>query len=374
MPTSIDGSEMKRGLETMRIDQAGDEQYFIYQFAQDLNVNPNEFVSAVKHVIGDDLEHGFKNSALTLSDFAIELGLDPYTFHKATRNVLDEFDDGDAPELYDAIKKQYGEKEVTMRFYWGTEDKIPHPSVTTVLGFDNNQAKKFRIEDWRKKHHDDRLRLKYHQTVGTWTHWEVLHSFGDLPQSHEEYEAKETLQRMGDINPEEGTPEYESYPDWLIKFDWNEIKKGGEWARQKAWELLENNPNGAYVETDFVEIFVHHPTVEDPDFGTIGTYAGQADLVYIDENGDRVMCDYKTSKDVHESYFSQVLAYKKSLEYHGYAVDRCEILQVDPVTKSFGLYEVPADSEDMAWKRFADNRKTVDELVDFPDEPTDIDL
>lgn len=284
------------------------------------------------------------------------------------------------------------DKQMDMRFYWRVKEREPHPSVTTVMGFGSNSGKKYRINDWRHKHYDSPLRLRYHQSIGTWMHWVLLHTKGDLPQSDEEEESKRDLKRMARIDDPHDTPDWmneldeipwwiepfegddsEPYPEWVIEFDYNDVKAAEEFMKYNGTKQLLENENGAYEETEFVEKFVHHPTRETR-YGTVGTYAGQADLVYVDENGDLVMCDVKTSDEIHEAYFSQLMAYKKALEYHGYDIDRCEILRVDPVTQSCELKRVPSNNEGVAWQRFVESRQTVERLCSFPDEPTDIDL
>jgi hypothetical protein len=290
------------------------------------------------------------------------------------------------------IKKGEKTEQKDMRFYWKVDEKEPHPSVTTVMGFGTNSGKKMRINDWKQQYKDNPIRLRYHQSIGTWMHWVLLHTLGELPQSHEEHNSKRDLQRMSKITEKTATPEWVEeldelpwwiepfevedslpYPDWVIDFDYSEVEKAEDWMQYQGHRLLNNNPHGAYDKTVFVEKFVHHPTIE-TSFGTVGTYAGQGDLVYIDENGDTVMCDIKTSDEVHEAYYSQLMAYKKALEYHGYEIDRCEIVRADPVTQTTEVRKIPEQVEEIAWKRFVDSRQTVSRHCTFPDEPTDIEL
>jgi len=284
-----------------------------------------------------------------------------------------------------------GEKDKdSLRLYWD-EDKNPHPSTTTVLGKLKNHDKEFRINHW--KNHMDfwEIMLLLHQKIGTWMHWAMLYELDDsLHKTKEEDEAEQILSAISDL-PEDTTKledsldliyddemrdnieseiqkQNVSYPDDVVQFDFELLKTEiRTWVVGEATRLLQEKGNFSHVE--HTEVFVSHPKME-TDYGTMYRYAGQADLVYIDTDGNRVMCDYKTSEDVHEVYYSQLMGYAQALEYHGYPIDRIEILRVDPVTQNVSeLKQPPQQMRDVYWRRFVSATRKTHTDYTLPIEP-----
>ncbi len=278
----------------------------------------------------------------------------------------------------------------SLRLYWD-EDKNPHPSTTTVLGKLKNHDKEFRINHWKNNIDFWEIMLLLHQKIGTWIHWAMLHNIDDsLHKTKEEEEAEQILSAISDL-PEDTTKlensldlvyddemreniESEitkstvSYPEDIVNFDFELLRTDiCEWVVGEATRLLQEKGNFSHVE--HTEVFVSHPKM-DTVYGMMYRYAGQADLIYIDEDGNRVMCDFKTSEEVHEVYYSQLMGYAKALEYHGYPIDRIEILRIDPVTQNESeLKQPPQQLRDVYWRRFVSATRKTHTDYTLPTEP-----
>lgn len=242
------------------------------------------------------------------------------------------------PHIGEKISEEYGDecsRTETMRFYW--DDEHIYPSNTTVLSFPQNHGKKFKLNTWKNRNNSYKTDLAIHQSIGVWMHWVILSELQYFPPTKEEKEAKNQLQNLDCVN-------------------WTEVEKASEWFKEQGLKLLNNNVN--IDEVEMVEEFITHPEEG---------FAGQCDLVVIDESDDRWMIDIKTSKQIEPSHEIQVTAYSKALEYNGYPVDHCAVLRINPmknintrknniqfkvVSSKQDSFSIDSCNIEMNWKKF----------------------
>ncbi len=294
---------------------------------------------------------------------------------------------------YETILGEKGKD--SLRLYWD-ENKKPHPSTTTVLGQLKDSDKEYRINYWKNDNESWEILLLLHQKIGTWMHWAMISELDSgLDKTKEEYDAEQILSAMSKL-PEDPEPLLEvtdliyddhmrsqirkylkddstTYPTDVVEFNFEELRTTDkDWVVKNAKKLLKERGNFSHIE--HTEVFVSHPKKE-VNGVILYPYAGQADIVYIDEDGNRVMCDYKTSEEVHEVYYSQLMGYAKALENHGYPIDRIEIIRVDPVTKNEPeLKQPPQQFRDVYWERFVSATRKTHNMYTLPTEPKTVEV
>lgn len=193
-------------------------------------------------------------------------------------------------------------------------------SATTVLDNYENKAKKEAINKWRKEndgtngtdHHEDLL--KYSQLRGTLCHARAQEKYSeDEIWGEEEDMALDELKQFGEIDEQDAYEKYKQDVEWFI----DEIHK-----------MLDAEID----EVLYIEEYCYH---ENPD------YAGQVDLVYRNIEGDLVVCDLKTSKQVSYSYYLQGNAYAKVIEEEiGEPVDKIQVARANPDNKTSELRSI----------------------------------
>lgn len=197
-------------------------------------------------------------------------------------------------------------------------------SVTTALSHWDNPEKKAAIEGWKKKnngedgteHHEDLLR--YAQLRGTLCHAKAQEKYADEQVwSGEEDLAEEQLQNFGEFKDQDAYDKYTEDVKWFV---------------DEIHSLLDSE----IQEVVYVEAYCFNDTP---------AYAGQVDLVYRNTDGELVVCDLKTSKQVAYSYLLQSNAYARVIESElGEPVQKLQVARANPDHKSSELYTVDRDS------------------------------
>jgi hypothetical protein len=79
-------------------------------------------------------------------------------------------------------------------------------------------------------------------------------------------------------------------------------------------------------------------------------YGGTCDI-YAKVNGKKCVLDIKTAKACYSEQRTQVVAYKKLLEFNGYEVDECRILRIGR-DENEGFEDVLIGAHELHWERF----------------------
>lgn len=186
------------------------------------------------------------------------------------------------------------------------------PSVTTVI---DQKPEPKGLKYWKQKydgtngneHWEDILSYKANR--GTMIHYNLLNEFApDDMFGRNEEDSTEQLKLEGN---------WERYREELgfAEDAWKEIK---EIRGISAENVLD------------VECFVTNTGIG---------YAGQFDLLYIDDDGNLVLSDLKTSKRVYDKHQMQLIAYDNALSLD---IDVLEVVRIHPDSES---WEISHDSD-----------------------------
>lgn len=210
------------------------------------------------------------------------------------------------------------------RVYTDMEDLFL-PSVTTVI---DQKSEPEGVKKWKDRndgtgdtdHWEDILEYKGNR--GTLVHYELLNELvsGDM---HGEEE-----QRSGDSLKANG--------------NWSRYEDDLEYAKS-AWEEITEQQGIRSDNIVEVECFVTNTNLG---------YAGQFDLLYVDDDGNLVLSDLKTSKYVYDKHMMQLVAYDRALNVD---IDAMEVVRIHPDTES---WEIARDGEDWFDRRFIDYDST----------------
>ena len=205
-----------------------------------------------------------------------------------------------------------------------------YPSVTTVLGVEEEPEG---LRKWKSKHKGNDKRhwkdiMEYKGYRGTLLHYELLNQLSD----EELYGENE---RDAEENLEEGNvwerTDFEVEEDPIER-----TEEGIEWAKD-VWEEIKENRGITDENILNVETFVVNEDLE---------YAGQFDLLYIDNDGDVVLSDIKTSSGIYDKHRLQTIAYNNAIDID---VDKLEIIRIHPDSEE---YEI---SHDYMWSKSRDD-------------------
>jgi len=222
------------------------------------------------------------------------------------------------------------------RVYFSDEHELFLPSVTTVL---DQRPTPVALKKWKQKndgtegnpHWRDIMNFKSYR--GTLVHYNLLNQFAEEDiGGHNEEEAEEELKK--------GTP----------VGDWNDYKQSMHWARQ-AFQKIQQQRGINHDSVLNVECFVQNTDVG---------YAGQFDLLYIDEDGDVVLSDLKTSARVYDKHKMQLTAYMNAVPLQ---IDKLEVIRLHPDSETS---EVSHDSDwledpDEMYEEFVELRESMNE-------------
>lgn len=213
-------------------------------------------------------------------------------------------------------------------------DDLALPSVTTVL---DQAPEPEGIKYWKQKydgtggnkHWTDILQYKGNR--GTMIHYRLLNEFSD-----------EDIHGKNEENSEE------------------QLKLEGNWKRyqedlafaQDAWEEIKKVRGINDSSVLDVECFVTNVGVG---------YAGQFDLLYVDDDSNIVLADLKTGKGVYPKYKKQLTAYENALNLD---VDRLEVIRIYPDGEE---WEVSHDgkwieSREELWNEFYELRQEMGDI------------
>jgi len=213
------------------------------------------------------------------------------------------------------------------RVYTDGEDLFL-PSVTTVL---DELPTPQGIKYWKRKYDGTggnkhwRDILMYKSNRGTMIHYKLLNEFAEEDMHGvEEESSTEELKLEG---------EWERYRDDLVYAEdaWEEIKQIRGITKEQVLD---------------VECFVTNVSVG---------YAGQFDLLYVDESGNLVLSDLKTGKGVYDKYKLQLVAYENALEV---PVDKLEVIRIHPDSETWEVSQSTDwnSSRKELWADFMDLR------------------
>lgn len=218
-------------------------------------------------------------------------------------------------------------------------DELYLPSVSTVL---DEMPEPEGIKYWKKnndgsgdsKHWRDILSYKGNR--GTLIHYNLLNEF-----------AEEDMYSVDEEDSEE------------------ELKLEGNWDRytedlvyaEEAWQTIKEQRNLSSEKVLDVECFVKNPNIG---------YAGQFDLLYVDDDSNVVLSDIKTSNAQYapyEKHKMQLVAYSKALELD---IDILEVLIIHPDSESWKISHNTDWPErvDELWDEFCELREGMGNVED----------
>lgn len=214
-----------------------------------------------------------------------------------------------------------------------TDDNDYLPSVSTVL---DEMPTPEGIKHWKRNNDDWREILQYKGNRGTLIHYILLNEFAD----DDMYSADENA----------------SEEELKVEGDWHRYQGDKAYA-QEAWEDIKRIRN---INTDNVlnvECFVTNTSVG---------YAGQFDLLYVDDDSNVVLSDIKTSNSKSAPYDKhklQLTAYSKALDLD---VDLLEVIIIHPDSKSWKISHNTDWSEDVddLWAEFVELREGMGDVED----------
>lgn len=211
-------------------------------------------------------------------------------------------------------------------------DDLYLPSVSTVL---DEMPEPQGIKYWKKKYDGTdgkkhwRDILMYKGNRGTLIHYNLLNEFeeGD----------------MFSVDEENSTEELK------LEGDWERYRNDLSYA-QEAWEDIKHIRGISKENVLNTECFVTNTGVG---------YAGQFDLLYVDDDSNVVLSDIKTSnaeRAPYEKHKMQLTAYMKALELE---VDILEVIIIHPDTQTWKIShhtDWPEDVDDL-WGEFRELRE-----------------
>lgn len=231
-----------------------------------------------------------------------------------------------------------GEDEGSGRVYTDNSE-LYLPSVSTVL---DEMPTPDGIKYWKKKNDGTggtthwRDILQYKGNRGTLIHYNLLNEFeeGD----------------MFSVDEEQSTEELK------VEGDWSRYREDLTYA-QEAWEQIKRVRGISAENVLNVECFVTNTGVG---------YAGQFDLLYVDDDSNVVLSDIKTSNAEYAPYDKhklQLTAYAHALELD---VDILEVLIIHPDSQTWKISHNTDWAEDVddLWTEFRELREGMGDVED----------
>ena len=210
------------------------------------------------------------------------------------------------------------------------------PSVSTVL---DEQPEPEGIKYWKKKYDGTNGNkhwkdiLNYKANRGTMIHYRLLNEFFD-----------------GDMF---GRNEEDSTEDLKLQGEWDRYQNDLVYA-EEAWEQIKREQGINEESVLDVECFVTNVGVG---------YAGQFDLLYVDEDSNIVLGDLKTGKGIYDKYKMQLVAYENALDL---PVDRVEVIRIYPDGEEWEVSSSDdwSNSRNDLWKQFLALRAEMGDVSD----------
>lgn len=124
---------------------------------------------------------------------------------------------------------------------------------------------------------------------------------------------------------------------------------------ETAWTQLASQRGITTGSVLAVESFVSDPTVG---------YAGQFDLMYVEEDLTLVLADIKTGRAVYEKDKVQLVAYAAASQH---SPDRLEVLRVDPDQQEWEVSDSDSWAEDpqLLWGKFLEARTALGDISEL---------
>jgi hypothetical protein len=198
------------------------------------------------------------------------------------------------------------------------------------------------IKYWKKKYDGSGSKkhwrdiLMYKGNRGTLIHYNLLNEFveGDMYSVDEENSAEELK----------------------VEGDWSRYREDLTYA-EEAWEQVKRVRNISNENVLNVECFVTNTGIG---------YAGQFDLLYVDDDSNVVLSDIKTSNADHAPYEKhklQLTAYAHALELD---IDILEVLIIHPDSETWKISHNTdwPESVDELWEQFVELREEMGDVED----------
>jgi hypothetical protein len=219
------------------------------------------------------------------------------------------------------------------------EDELYLPSVSTVL---DEMPEPEGIKNWKKNNDGSgsnkhwRTILQYKGNRGTLIHYNLLNEFAE--------------EDMFSVDEEKSSEELK------VEGNWSRYTEDLAYA-EKAWDQIKRIRGITAENVLNVECFVTN--------NAIG-YAGQFDLLYVDEDSNIVLSDIKTSNSdyaPYEKHKLQLTAYANALELD---VDILEVLIIHPDSESWKISHNTDWDEDVdnLWGTFRELRSGMGDVED----------
>jgi len=213
-------------------------------------------------------------------------------------------------------------------------DDLVFPSVTTVL---DQAPEPPGIKYWKKAndgkngnpHWKDILTYKANR--GTMIHYNLLNEFSPT-----------------DIH---GKNEEDSTSELKLNGNWKRYQEDLAFA-EDAWKEIKAVRGINDDSVLDVECFVTNNAVG---------YAGQFDLLYIDDDSNIVLGDLKTGKGVYPKYKKQLTAYENALNLD---IDRLEVIRIYPDGEEWEVSDNSqwGESREELWQEFRDLRSQMGDV------------
>jgi len=215
-------------------------------------------------------------------------------------------------------------------------DNLVMPSVTTVL---DQAPEPDGIKYWKQKYDGTngnkhwKTILQYKANRGTMIHYNLLNEFSPT-----------------DIH---GKNEEDSTEELKLEGNWKRYQEDLAFA-EDAWKEIKEVRKINEESVLDVECFVTNNAVG---------YAGQFDLLYIDDDSNIVLADLKTGKGIYPKYKKQLTAYENALNLD---IDRVEIIRIYPDGEEWEVSHDGkwAESREELWSEFRELRSQMGDVQD----------
>lgn len=211
-----------------------------------------------------------------------------------------------------------------IRLYYTPDLSFVAPSVTSITSRRVDQERDDAIGGWKDRYDGSssyckphwKRQLKFKGWRGTLIHYTCLSTLGSTSSGNESYYTRvgDTDRGIEEYKAERGLKQMDEYDGADA---WNKSCRDSYWAKQEFEDLCAER--GIDEETIVaIEEYVCEETFQ---------FAGQADMVYEDEEGELVVVDIKTGSAVRMDNKVQIAAYAYALPYD---IDRAEIWRLYP--------------------------------------------
>lgn len=311
------------------------------------------------------------------------------------RTIVELSDEKDGRIYYDRLKNTY-------------------PSVTTVLSYRNDPEKEGALQGWRNKYHG-KNGTPYHEHIndyskwrGTMIHWYILHyldpyhpvtdeekeAMDEIKNRNREYDFVRSIALNHDEHTEKSFPSEQQY--WALLNDEtidDPISLIDIWTKDMSWAAAEftnllprmDLSNRSFhdstcntLKSYFNRDVRQSQILETEEYVTHDEhhYAGQFDCLYETREGEIILFDIKTGKDIYWDYPRQLAAYAKAIEdspeFPYETIDTLQIARLKPDNEDVELstdddWGIPRDQLWTEFKELAEQAQSDVSTVDLID-------